>query len=284
MSLNRSEKEAVISEVTSLAAKAQTLVIAEYRGITVADMTKLRVEARSKGVNLSVLKNTLARRAVAGSAFDVVADQMTGPLIYGFSEDAVAAAKVVADFAKTNDKLVIRGGAFGGKALDVNGVKQLANIPSKEVLLAQICGLLMSPMSRTAVVLGALAAKNLGAAAAFLTSLDSMTVLELNDLVKAIEEKFGVSAAAMAAPAAAGGGAGAAAAEEKTEFNVVLTEAGANKVSVIKAVREITGLGLKEAKDLVDGAPKNVKEGIAKADAEAAVKKLVEAGAKAELK
>ncbi len=121
---------------------------------------------------------------------------------------------------------------------------------------------------------------------AFLTALDSMTVMELNDLVKAIEEKFGVSAAAMAAPAAGGGagGAAAAAAEEKTEFNVVLLEAGANKVSVIKAVREITGLGLKEAKDLVDGAPKNVKEGIAKADAEAAVKKLVEAGAKAELK
>jgi len=120
---------------------------------------------------------------------------------------------------------------------------------------------------------------------AFLASLDSMTVLELNDLVKAIEEKFGVSAASMAAPAAGGAGGGAAAAaEEKTEFNVVLLEAGANKVSVIKAVREITGLGLKEAKDLVDGAPKNVKEAVAKADGEAAVKKLVEAGAKAELK
>jgi large subunit ribosomal protein L7/L12 len=120
---------------------------------------------------------------------------------------------------------------------------------------------------------------------AFLTALDSMSVLELNDLVKAIEEKFGVSAASMAAPAAGGAAGGAAAAvEEKTEFNVVLTEAGANKVSVIKAVREITGLGLKEAKDLVDGAPKPVKEGIAKADAEAALKKLVEAGAKAELK
>ena len=117
---------------------------------------------------------------------------------------------------------------------------------------------------------------------AFLTALDSMTVMELNDLVKAIEEKFGVSAAAMAGPAAAGPA--AAAAEEKTEFNVVLLEAGAQKVSVIKAVREITGLGLKEAKDLVDGAPKNVKEGISKADAEAALKKLVEAGAKAELK
>jgi large subunit ribosomal protein L7/L12 len=120
---------------------------------------------------------------------------------------------------------------------------------------------------------------------AFLTALDSMTVMELNDLVKAIEEKFGVSAAAMAAPAAAGGGGGGgAAAEEKSEFNVVLTDAGANKVSVIKAVREITGLGLKEAKDLVDGAPKAVKEGASKADAEAAKKKLEEAGAKVDLK
>jgi large subunit ribosomal protein L7/L12 len=119
---------------------------------------------------------------------------------------------------------------------------------------------------------------------AFLTVLDSMTVLELNDLVKAIEEKFGVSAASMAAPAAGGAGAGAAAVEEKTEFNVVLLEAGAQKVQVIKAVRELTGLGLKEAKDLVDGAPKNVKEGANKADAEAAKKKLEEAGAKVELK
>ena len=109
--------------------------------------------------------------------------------------------------------------------------------------------------------------------------------MELNDLVKAIEEKFGVTAASMAAPAAGGGaGAAAAAVEEKTEFNVVLLEAGANKVSVIKAVRELTGLGLKEAKDLVDGAPKPVKEAIPKADADAALKKLLDAGAKAEIK
>src|SRR6185295_4773114 len=121
---------------------------------------------------------------------------------------------------------------------------------------------------------------------AFISALDSMSVMELNDLVKAIEEKFGVSAAAMAAPAGGGGGGGAAApaAEEQTEFTVVLAEVGANKVSVIKAVRELTGLGLKEAKDLVDGTPKAVKEGIAKADAEAAKKKLEDAGAKAQLK
>jgi large subunit ribosomal protein L7/L12 len=118
---------------------------------------------------------------------------------------------------------------------------------------------------------------------AFLTALDGMSVMELNDLVKAIEEKFGVSAASMASAGPAGPAA-AAVVEEKTEFNVVLLEAGANKVGTIKAVRELTGLGLKEAKDLVDGAPKNVKEAVAKADAEAAVKKLIEAGAKAEMK
>ena len=160
MSLNRSEKEAVINDVTGLAAKAQTLVMAEYRGITVADMTRLRSTARSNGVSLTVLKNTLARRAVAGGGFDVVSNLMTGPLIYGFSEDAVAAARVVADFAKTNDKLVIRGGAYGGKALDINGVKQLASIPSKEVLLAQLLGLMQSPISRIARVLAAIAEKN----------------------------------------------------------------------------------------------------------------------------
>jgi len=166
LSLNRSEKEAVVIDVTGLAAKAQTLVLAEYRGITVADMTRLRASARSNGVSLSVLKNTLARRAVADTGFAVLSDQMTGPLIYGFSEDAVAAAKVVAEFAKTNEKLVIRGGAYGGKALDANGVKQLASIPTKEVLLAQLLGLMQSPVSRTARVLAALAEKKGEAVAA----------------------------------------------------------------------------------------------------------------------
>ena len=119
---------------------------------------------------------------------------------------------------------------------------------------------------------------------AFLTALDGMSVMDLNDLVKAIEVKFGVSAAAMSAPAGGGGGAAAAVVEEQTEFTVILTDFGANKVSVIKAVRELTGFGLKEAKDLVDGAPKPVKEAVSKADAEAAKKKLEEAGAKADIK
>jgi large subunit ribosomal protein L7/L12 len=119
-----------------------------------------------------------------------------------------------------------------------------------------------------------------------LDAIGSMTVLELSQLIKDMEDKFGVSAAAAVAVAApaAGGGAGAAAAEEKTEFTVILTAAGENKVNTIKAVREVTSLGLKEAKDLVDGAPKPIKEGINKADAEAAKKKLEDAGAKADVK
>ena len=159
MSLNRNEKAAVVSEVAAQAAKSQTLAIAEYRGLTVEALNKLRVDARSKGVYLHVLKNTLARRAVAGTPFEPAGDLMVGPLIYGFSEDAVAAAKVVADFAKSNDKLVLKGGAYNGKALDVNSLKTLASVPSKEVLLSQLAGLLKSPVQRTAAVLAALAAK-----------------------------------------------------------------------------------------------------------------------------
>ena len=157
MSLNRNEKAAVISDVSAQAAKSQTLALAEYRGLTVEALNKLRVDARSKGVYLHVLKNTLARRAVAGTPFEVASESMVGPLIYGFSEDAVAAAKVIADFAKGNDKLVIKGGAYAGKSLDANGVKALAAIPSKEVLLSQLLGLMQSPVSRLARVLAAVA-------------------------------------------------------------------------------------------------------------------------------
>jgi large subunit ribosomal protein L10 len=155
LSLNLNDKKAVVSDIAAQVAKSQTLVIAEYRGITVADMTKLRKQARANDVYLRVLKNTLARRAIAGSSFEVAGDQMVGPLIYSFSADAVAAAKVINDFAKTNDKLVIKAGTYNGKLLDKEAVQQLASIPSKEVLLAQLCGLLASPISRFARVLAA---------------------------------------------------------------------------------------------------------------------------------
>jgi large subunit ribosomal protein L10 len=165
LSLNRNEKAAVIEDVAAQVARSQTLALAEYRGLTVESLNKLRVDARAKGVYLHVLKNTLARRAVAGTPFEVAQGAMVGPLIYGFSEDAVAAAKVIADFAKGNDKLVVKGGAYGGKALDANGVKALASIPGREVLIAQLAGLLKSPIQRLAGALAALAEKKQGAAA-----------------------------------------------------------------------------------------------------------------------
>jgi large subunit ribosomal protein L10 len=166
VSLNLEGKKEVVAEVVASIAKAQTMVLAEYRGTTVADLTKLRSEARAKGVYLRVLKNTLARRAVEGTPFAVASDKMVGPLIYGFSEDAVAAAKVVSDFAKGKEHFVIKAGAFSGKALDAAGVQSLANIPSKEVLLSQLLGLMQSPVSRLARVVAALAEKKGEAVAA----------------------------------------------------------------------------------------------------------------------
>ena len=164
MSLNRNEKAAVVTDVSAQAARSQTLALAEYRGLTVEHLNKLRVDARAKGVYLHVLKNTLARRAVAGTQFEVAQGAMVGPLIYGFSEDAVAAAKVVADFAKGNDKLVIKGGAYAGKVLNADGIKALAAIPSREILISQVAGLLKSPIQRMAAVLAALVEKRGGVA------------------------------------------------------------------------------------------------------------------------
>lgn len=165
MSLNLNDKKAVVAEVSAKVAKAQTIVVAEYRGIQVGHMTQLRANARSQGVYLRVLKNTLARRAVEGTAFSGLASEMTGPLIYSISEDAVAAAKVVNDFARTNDKLVIKAGNYAGKSLDKAGVAALANIPSREVLLAQLLGVMQAPVSAFARGLAALAAKKEGEAA-----------------------------------------------------------------------------------------------------------------------
>jgi large subunit ribosomal protein L10 len=164
LSLNRNEKAAVVTDVAAQVARSQTLALAEYRGLTVEHLNNLRRQARDKGVYLHVLKNTLARRAVAGTPFEVASESMVGPLIYGFSEDAVAAAKVLSDFAKGNDKLVVKGGAYAGRMLSADGIKSLAAIPSKEVLLAQLLGLMQSPVSRMARVLAAIAEKRGGPA------------------------------------------------------------------------------------------------------------------------
>lgn len=164
MGLNLQEKQAVVAEVSAQVAQAQTIVLAEYRGIEVSDITRLRANARQSGVYFRVIKNTLARRSVQGTPFEALAEKMVGPLVYGISVDPVAAAKVVHEFAKSNEKLVITAGAYNGKVLDKAGVSALATVPSKEVLLAQLCGLLQSPVSGLARVLAAVAEKNTAAA------------------------------------------------------------------------------------------------------------------------
>jgi len=157
LALNLQEKQAVVAEVSEQVAQAETMVLAEYRGIEVGDITKLRADARNAGVYFRVVKNTLARRAVQGTPFEALSDQMVGPLVYSISADPVAAAKVVFEFAKTNDKLVIKAGAYNGKVMDAAAVNALATIPGKDVLLAQLCGLLQSPVSGLARVLAAVA-------------------------------------------------------------------------------------------------------------------------------
>ena len=159
MGLNLDGKKAVVAEVSAQVANAQTIAVAEYRGIAVGDLTTLRAKARESGVFLRVLKNTLVRRAIAGTPFEGLAGDLTGPLIYGISTDPVAAAKVLNDFAKGNDKIVLRAGSYSGKTLDKAGIQALASIPSREELLARLVGVMQAPVSGMAGVLAALAKK-----------------------------------------------------------------------------------------------------------------------------
>lgn len=148
MALNRSEKAVVIDEISAEVAKAQSIILAEYRGLEVGHITVLRRKARESGVYLRVLKNTLARRAVVGTPFEGLADKMVGPLIYGISPDPVASAKVLNDFAKGNDKLVLKAGAMPNSVLDVNGVKALASMPSRDELLSKLMGTMQAPIAQ----------------------------------------------------------------------------------------------------------------------------------------
>ncbi|MDR3430261.1 MULTISPECIES: 50S ribosomal protein L10 [Silvimonas] len=166
MSLNLEDKKAVVAEISAEVAKAQTLIVAEYRGIEVASMTRLRKQARESGVYLRVLKNTLARRAVEGTPFAGLADHMVGPLVYGISEDPVAAAKVLNDFAKKDDKIVVKAGSYDGQVLDAAGVAALASIPSREELLSKLLYVMKAPVAGFARALAALAEKQGGSAPA----------------------------------------------------------------------------------------------------------------------
>ena len=165
MGLNLNDKKAVVAEVSAQVANAQTIAIAEYRGIEVGDLTVLRKKARESGVYLRVLKNTLVRRAVAGTPFAGLADHMVGPLIYSVSADPVAAAKLLNDFAKTNDKLVLKAGSYAGNVLDKAGLQALASIPSREELLSKLLYVMQAPVAGFVRALDALAKQREEAAA-----------------------------------------------------------------------------------------------------------------------
>jgi large subunit ribosomal protein L10 len=203
--LNVQDKKAIVADVGAQLAGAQTVVLAEYRGIPVEQLTKLRASARDQGVYLRVLKNTLARRAAQGTQFEPLADSMVGPLIYGISADPIASAKVLQNFAKTQDKLVITAGLYNGKLLDVAGVKALATIPSRDELLSQLLGVMLAPVSAMARVLGAVAAQKAEGAPAPVAAASA-------------EEAAPAAVAAEAAPEAAAEPA-AAAPEAGTEAN-----------------------------------------------------------------
>ena len=165
MALNLDGKKAVVTEVAQLIENAQTVAVAEYRGISVTALTALRKTAREQDVQVRVLKNTLARRAIAGTSFEALTDDLVGPLLYSISNDAVAAAKVLNDFAKTNDKLVLKAGVYNGSLLDAAGIKALAIIPSREELLSKLAYVMKAPVSGMARVLGAIAEQKASEAA-----------------------------------------------------------------------------------------------------------------------
>ena len=165
MALNLDGKKAVVTEVAQLIENAQTVAVAEYRGISVTALTELRKKAREQDVQVRVLKNTLARRAIAGTSFEALSGDLVGPLLYSISTDAVAAAKVLNDFAKTNDKLVLKAGVYNGSLLDAAGIKALASIPSREELLSKLAYVMKAPVSGMARVLGAIAEQKASEAA-----------------------------------------------------------------------------------------------------------------------
>jgi large subunit ribosomal protein L7/L12 len=303
----RAEKSSTIDELVGRLSGAEIAVLTEYRGLSVTDMQDLRGRLRPAGVDYVVTKNTLARSAAERSGRTALIEDLQGPTAIAFGTDAVATAKALQDFTRVNRIFVLKSALLGDRRLSLKDLEQLATLPSPEQLRGKVFGMIVSPLQSIVTVLsaplGGLARvveahrkeleesgaeqgeANMATVDELVESLGELKVLDLANLVKALEDKWGVSAAAVAAPAvgvAAPGGDGAAAAapaEAQTEFDVVLKDFGAKKIEVIKVVRELTNLGLKEAKDLVEAAPKPVLEGVAKDAADAAAGKLREAGA-----
>ena len=302
-------KEQKVKELHEKFSRATGVVQADYRGVTAGKMDDLRARLRSENIEFEVVKNRLAKIASKGTPVEGLHDRFVGPMSIAISYDSpTSPARILSKYAKEESAFKIIAGMAEGEIFSEEGVKSIGNLPEKPVLQAMFLSTLQGSPRMFVYVLAGVVRKFLYLLAAVKENrennpdfkggeemsnlstedvksyLNSLSVLKLVELTKALEEEWGVSAAApvaaVAAPAAGGGEAAAA----KTEFTVELKAAGDKKIQVIKVIREITGLGLKEAKDMVDGAPKVVKEKVAKDVAEDIKKKLEESGATVEVK
>ena len=310
----RAQKEQTVNDLADKLSRSQLVIVTDYRGLTVTEMSVLRGRLRQAGAEYQVAKNTLTRFAATQAGLSGLMDDLIGPSAIAFGyEDPAALAKSLQEYLRTarTSPLVVKGGILGDRRVTADDIGRIADLPSREIVLGQTLGSVVAPLTSFLMVVSAPLQNVIGVLEArrqqleesgatqegtgvaneeLIASIEKMSVLDLVELKKALEDRWGVTAAVAMAPAGAvaagdGGGAAAAApAEEQSEFDVVLTNVGANKINVIKAVRELTSLGLKEAKDLVEAAPKAVKEGVPKEEAEAAAAKLREAGATVDVK
>ena len=311
--MKKEEKATAIAELAEKFGRARLAILTECVGLPVNHMTELRRQLRGVKAEYRVVKNRLAARATEGTSLGEIRGEFKGPLgmVIGY-DDPVLPTKVLREFIgaeKRDEKMRITVGVLEGKVLQPEALVEVAKLPKKEVLVAMLLSAMQGPIRGVVYTLNAVLSKFVRVVAAIqdkkkgegdmsattskmsqeelIKAIEGMSVLDLAELVKGLEERFGVTAAAPVAVAAmpAGGAAAAAPAEEKTEFDVILASVPADKkIQVIKVVRELTSLGLKEAKELVEGAPKPVKTGVAKDEAETVKKKLEESGAKVEVK
>jgi len=308
----RAQKEQTVSDLTDKLSRSDLVIVTDYRGLSVSEMSDLRGRLRQAGAEYQVAKNTLTRFAAEQAGRTGLVENLKGPSAIAFGyEDPAALAKSLQEYLRVSrtTNLTIKGGILGDRQVTPDDIIRIAELPPRGVILGQALGSVVAPLTAFLGVINAPLQNLIGIIEArrtqleesgaaqegtgmaneeLIASLEKMTVLDLVELKSALEERWGVTAAVAMAPAAAGAGDGGAAAaavvEEQTEFDVVLTNFGANKINVIKAVRELTSLGLKEAKDLVEAAPKAIKEAVTKEEAEAAAGKLRDAGATVDVK
>ena len=309
--MKKDETATAVAELTERFGRARLAIVTESARLSANQVTELRKQLRGAKAEYRVVKNTLAVRASEGTIFSGVTGYLKGPtgLVIGY-DDPVLPAKILRDFImaeKREEKIKITIGVLEGKVVQPAELAAVANLPKKEILIAMLLSAMQGPARGLVYTLSAVLSKFVRVIAAIqdkrkgdgdmsttttklsqeelIKAIETMSVLDLADLVKGLETRFGVTAAAPVAAAAPAGGGAAAAAEEKTAFDVVLVSAPADKkIQVIKVVRELTSLGLKEAKDLVEGAPKPVKTGVTKEECDSMKKKLEESGAKVEIK